>query len=232
MNQIITQTNQDLGIRQAKFYTFNGEVPVEMLNFIDVLNTALDLPALNNDQVMLLAKFVMYEFSTLTISEIEKAVFMAKAGKFHGCNSSDYNKLGIDFMGRVLHAYIKNKKNNNLIKEPVKKEEELFCDINDPKKAYEFIKNIYEKEGKEPFIANWNHAFFYMEKEGKIKLSNDEKNIFAENLHYEMKDEAEKLRKMRDNKHHHLREILKSKILFKIECRKRLVKIYFEGKSK
>jgi len=229
MNQIITQTSKDLGIRQAKFYTFQGEVPVQMLNFIDVLNTVLDLPSLNDDQVMLLAKFVMYEFSTLTILEIEKAVFMAKAGKFEGCNSSDYNKLGIDFLGRVLKAYSDEKKKQELIKQPMIEDKKNYCCIDEPKEVYELFVEMYKDKSSLKF-GNWNYAFYYMERNGIINLDIDEKKTFFETVYYDIKDEINENRKKRKNSDILIR-IISDRNLLAAECRKRLVQKHFDNQG-
>ncbi len=232
MQEIAKQQPEDLGIRETKFYSFRGEVPPDFLNFFDQINTALDLPPLEEAQVMLLAKFVMYEFATFTMADIEDAIFKAKAGKLE-CNAADYNKLSIDFIGRILNAYKDFKNKNNLIVLKDKSEEANRIEYtpNEGKQSYEFIKKCYDDNGEEPRIANWNTAFRYMEDEKMIILDNDEKSMFMENVRADIYDEMMFV-KAKGKSISHFKKTLSTKSLMKYECRKKMVITHFEGNKK
>jgi len=229
MSQIARQTKQELGINEQKFYVWRGINPPEFLNFIDKINAVLDLPALEEDQVLLIAQFIKYEFCTLTMAEVQDAIFKAKAGKLE-CNSSDYNKLSIDFLGRILKAYTEYKAKKHLVnKLETNKVKELTYTPDEGKSSYEFIKDVYEKDSKEPIIANWGIAFKYMELEGMIVMDNEEKAMIKDMLIYEINQEIAELRKNRKN-YKHLAESLNKPDLIKYECRKKMVKTHFEAK--
>jgi hypothetical protein len=232
MGQIAKQVANEVGHRETKFYKFKGEVPVDLLKFIDQINTALDLPPLEEPQVMLMAKFVMYEFATMTMAEMEDAIFKAKAGKLN-CNAADYNKLSIDFLGRILGAYKEFKEKNNLIvlANELEATNRLEYTPDLGKKSVEFIESVYEKDGKEPYIANWTSAFKHLEETGVIVLSNDEKAMFLDNVRYEIMEEIELSKKARKVVTG-LQNTLSDPKLMKYECHKRLVKKHFEGKIK
>ncbi len=228
MKPILKQTETEVGINKTKFYKFKGEVPNEFFNFIDMMNTALDLPQLEETQIMLIAKFIMYEFTTLTMKDIENAIFKAKAGKLD-CNPADYNKLSIDFIGRILSSYQEYKKKETLKVKLEQEKEVLKIEYtpDDEKEAYLFLKSIYEK-GEEPFIANWNLAFKFMEENNIINLSNDEKQIFFEMTIEELKEEIRELKVQKKN-YTTLKNILNDVNLLKQECRKRIIKKHFKN---
>lgn len=254
-NEIVMLEKNEYGIkisqsREVKFYTFKGIPPVDLLRWIDDLNLIMDFAPLSDEQVFVIAKFIMYEFSTLRICDIEEAIFKSKAGKLK-CNPKDYGKLSIDYFGRILSAYILERDHQNTIKEvPEDFNKKLtYYPVDAPKVAYEFIKKCYEVDKKEPYIAYWEFAFFYMEKNGIIKFEDGEKEMFASNVYYELKEVAEskKVKKveLKDEKINvrnvlHIKadekeiesaaKIIKSKKLFQYECRKRMVKLYFESK--
>jgi hypothetical protein len=229
MKPILKQTEAEVGIIEKKFYKFQGQVPADMFNFIDRINAALDLPQLEESQVMLLAKFIIYEFSTLTMQDIEQAIFKAKAGKLD-CNPADYNKLSIDFIGRILSSYTEYKRKQTLVKQAkeveAKEHLKLEYTVNEGKQSFDFIKSVYEK-GEEPYIADWCSAFRYMEDEGLINLTNDEKAMFLDLVIEELNEEIKKMKVQRKNPNH-LKNLLASKEKIKNECRKRLVIKYFE----
>ena len=228
MKPILKQTETEVGINNIKFYKFSGEVPNEFFNFIDMINTALDLPQLEETQIMLIAKFIMYEFTTLTMKDIENAIFKAKAGKLD-CNPADYNKLSIDFIGRVLNSYQEYKKKEQLKIKLEQEKEPLKIEYtpDDEKEAYLFLKGIYDK-GQEPFIANWNLAFKFMEENNLINLSNDEKQIFFEMTIEDLKAEMQEL-KVKKKNIHRLKSLLNDKELIKQECRKRIIIKHFKN---
>lgn len=231
MNEITKKPESVPGIRIEQFYTWKGVIPKELLVFIDKINLALDLPPLDEEQVLLLARFIMYEFATLTIQEVEDAIFKAKSGKLD-CNPADYNKLSIDFMGRILSAYKEYKAKHKLIVDKTiqdKAPKQLPYSTYEGESAYEFIKGIYEG-GKEPFIANWSMAFKYMEEKGILKYNNEEKEEFKQKFILEIQSEIKDRR--RNNKNYSdLAKTLENDNYLKYECRKRIIKLYFESQT-
>lgn len=230
MKPILKPTETEVGIIEKKFYKFKGQVPSDMFNFIDRINAALDLPKLEENQVMLLAKFIIYEFATLSMLDIEKAIFKAKAGKLD-CNPADYNKLSIDFIGRILSCYTEYKRKQTIIEQAkeveAKENLKLEYNVDEGKQSFEFIKSCFDKK-EEPFIADYCSAFKFMEDEGLINLTNDEKAMFLDLVIEELNEEIRKMKVQRKNPNH-LKNLLASKEKIKNECRKRLVIKYFEN---
>ena len=103
-NQLSKQPSNVVGT--IKFKDFSPENPhTELLRFLDGLCFKLSLPALEEQQILYIAKFLVQEYKWATMEDIDNAILKAKANKLKGINGADYNKLSIDFLGRILTAY-------------------------------------------------------------------------------------------------------------------------------
>ena len=77
-------------------------------------------------------------------------------------------------------------------------------------------------------FGNWNFAFIYMESKKIIEYSNDEKEMFLEVVVEDLKSQIGFL-KMKGKSPSHISSILNDKKSLKLECRKRIVKLFFEN---
>lgn len=235
-NQLSKRQTEEVGT--LKFKDFTEENPAtELLRFIDGLCFKLSLPPLEEGQVIYIAKFLVSEFKWATMEDIDNAILKAKAGKLKGLNSSDYNKLGIDYLGRVLNAYRLYKADlvqSKRVSTPIVPNS-LPYDGNSPQIAFKHIKDVFqsEKGGLNAFpdimLADWTMCYDYLIKEGKmIEQSLEDKIEFAEMVREDLKQE------LIDNR------VDERSIAFKVkmdkaiskysvasECIRRLVKAWF-----
>ena len=97
------------------------------------------------------------------------------------------------------------------------------------KQNFEIIDNWVKEKGEVPLFANWSEAFLHMERVKLIEMDNDAKQMFLDNVTFELEEEKKKLRLERSN-YGHISNMLESKVLLKKECRKRFIIKYYENK--
>ena len=235
-NQLSKPQRDELGTK--KFKDFPEDNPAtELLRFIDGLCFKLSLPPLEEGQVIYIAKFLVKEYKWATLEDIDEAILKAKSGKLKGLNSSDYNKLSIDYLGRVLNAY-------RLYKADLVQSKRVTAEVapnalpyneNNPYIAFKHIKEVFESEkgGVNQFpdimLADWTECYNYLIKEGKmIEQSLEDKIEFAEMVREDLKQE------LIDNRTDERSIAFKvkmdkaiSKYSVAAECIRRLVKAYF-----
>ena len=180
--------------------------------------------------------FVSTYFQKLNLSDIRAAFGLYSANKLtFMVNGKKQTTVGhfqsFDnvFIGAVLNAYTDYSNYENQIKSMkiIEEEKEKLTSENS-KQSFDMIEGCY-KGGKEPWIANWNFAFKYMEVEKLIEYSNEEKEMFMENVLEELKEERLMLKHQRKDISD-INRVIGTKSKLADECRKRLVKKYFESK--
>tara|TARA_R110000751_G_scaffold206469_1_gene310490 strand:- start:3879 stop:4616 length:738 start_codon:yes stop_codon:yes gene_type:complete len=236
-NQLSKSQSKEVGI--VKFKDFNEENPqTQLLQFIDGLCFKLSLPPLEEQQVVYIAKFLVKEFKWASMEDIDNAILKAKANKLQGVNGADYNKLSIDFLGRILNAYRTIKGEKTIAKALLEQKDTLTLpyDNNSPIIAYNHIKSVFldEKQGgvnsfPEIMLADWTICYNYLINEGRlIEQSLEDKIEFAEmvkeDILFELKekraDESSFLWKVKMEKGI-------SKYAVALECVKRITKGWF-----
>jgi len=235
-NQLSKQQSNEVGI--TKFKDFTEENPhAELLRFIDGLCFKLSLPPLEEGQVIYIAKFLVKEFKWATMEDIDNAILKAKAGKLKQLNSSDYNKLSIDYLGRVLTAYRTYKAENKLIActNTESNTKALPDNGNEPVVAYNHIKAIFldKKGGEYQFpdimLADWTICYHYLIETGKmIEQSLEDKVEFAEIVREDLLEELKENRIDTNALAYKIKtEKATNKYAVASECIRRLVRAWF-----
>lgn len=123
---------------------------------------------------MVIVDLIQTEFNFLSPEEIGRAFKMNASGKYWEIIEA-YQTFSPIYVGKILTAYKEWKRKENAkpkLLEPLKQLPEAKID---PKKSFDFIKNVWINEGKMPIIANWKIAFDYAENKGLIKLTDKQK---------------------------------------------------------
>lgn len=210
------------------------EAPEEKLNealAYAIMIIGFNLDNLDKAQMVILKDFLRSSFPMFKIDNFKEAFRLGAAGKL-SVSLKHYNSFSAVYISDVLNAYSKHEQTQNLLPKPAdnkaldynKKE---FSDYEN-KKAYDFIVGICKKENKIPRIANWVEAYFYMEKTKLIDMDNDAKEMFMENVIYDIKAEIRQ-RKHDNIDSRNLKNTLDFKGLLKAECRKQMVIQHFKN---
>lgn len=139
-----------------------------------------------------------------------------------------YDNFSLAYIGQVIQAAKEHRRKSNIIPKP-DESKALPEPESDPKRSFDFIKKVWDEEGKLPIIGNWKSAFEYAENEGIISLSDEEKNDIKSQVESEVKSSIANARsKMED---YRKLEIDLRPMNVKIACRKRALKDYFENKT-
>ena len=235
-NQLSKQQKTEVGI--IKFKDFSPENPhTELLRFLDGLCFKLSLPALEEQQILYIAKFLVQEYKWATMEDIDNAILKAKANKLKGINGADYNKLSIDFLGRVLTAYRPIKGEISLSKQRSTETDVkgLEYDRNSPLVAYKHIKDVFQSESgginqfPDIMLADWTICYNYLIKEGKMIEQNlDDKIEFAEMVREDILADMREKRTSQNSIAYKIQtEKETSKYAVAYECIKRLTKGWF-----
>lgn len=118
-------------------------------------------------------EFLVSQFGNMYLSEYKEA-FECYAAKKLEFQSEAYNNLSPKFIGNVLASWKEWRRKENL-KVPLIGKETLKLEnkqdpIHEQKRAFEFIKEVYNKDGNPPLMANYSEAFKHCEREGLIKM--------------------------------------------------------------
>lgn len=166
------------------------------------------------------------EYKSLTEQDVAIAFKLNATGKYWK-PVEGYQNFSAIFVGKVLSHYKEWKRKQNTIKK-IETLKELPEPKSDPKRAFEFICKVWDEEGKLPRIANWKTAFEYAEKEGLIKMSDEEKREAFK------KKQAEVQRKINDTRgkleDYRKLEFDLQPLNVKTECRKDAIINYLKEK--
>lgn len=187
-------------------------------------------------QVGIIHEFLVNKFPDFGTDEITDALEMAASKQFE-IDSEHYQSFNIVYLGKILDAY-RTYRTEELRKERIAKEgeERKADDIADEKRqpnavfeyqklSYDCIVEDIQKKKRLPIGACWEEAYLYLENIGKIVLTNEEKEMYLENVKVSLRTEY------MDDKSG-LKRILGSKILFKRACRTQYLKQYLRNNFK
>lgn len=133
---------------------------------------------LDNEDYELIKLVLKQTFSHLEIKFINNGFVHYAAGKLG--ELEHYGTFSPKFVGLIIKAYKELNRVNRTIKQlkPIEVAKQLENKVNpleENKRAFDFIKRVFEKDNELPTIANWAQAFRHAEMEGLIILSKQEK---------------------------------------------------------
>lgn len=209
MNKLSKQTQTEVGINKVVELNKDYSAKVRQIkntninairDFVDGLTALLTLPPFPREEpINMIVDFICHEFQDYTIEEMKLAFYKAKSRKME-CNVEHYNKLDIDYVGKVLQAYRKLRESEIKLVAAKERGKKKIAPINDdPKVAYNQLKKIYQDENN-PMIrlglvlGNWNDAFSYAEEQGLIEITDEEKRDYFKTLKITLEEERRELR--------------------------------------
>jgi len=182
---------------------------------------------------------IQSEHGNYKVDNFNQAFIKHSSGKFVISNKEGNNKpygdLSALFVCQVLNGFTEFLRRANMNRpkrievskqiEPVK-EDPLVVQ----KKAFDFIDSEFNKNGKCEKGANWSDAFEYMQREGFIVLTKDEKQMFKDNVVEDIKHEI-KQNKLVGKMISSLDMALNDDGVLKYQCRKRLIIKHYENSN-
>ena len=213
-------------IRDKKIVYPEFKVELQTICYGIGIRTALDSHDLDS-----IFNFISRNFGGLTLKEVILA-FDLYSGQKLFFTESHFNSFDLTFIGKVLKSYSVYKINQKSIK-PM--ESEGTKQLTRPKMTkeenalqwYEWMESEVAK-GKVPLMADFSAIFWHMEKHGIINLSDDEKEMFLDNVRQEIKDMILKLKAERKDYDIWSKKLIDYRKL-KLECRKRIVLNHYEN---
>jgi len=187
--------------------------------------------ALSRFEQGIVFNFIHGQFGMLTLEQIVDAFTLYSANNLQ-FTTSHFGKFDNKFIGDVLSSYLKHLQNleskNKIYKaEPIVRQK---YSPEEGKKSFEFIKSVFKKDGKPPFIASWSFAFKWMEDQKIIVLENFEKEAIKNSVINQMKHEV-KDRRSRGKEVSKLLQSIETGRGVKYECHKKCVIDYFEEEN-
>lgn len=152
----------------------------------------------------LILPFIKSSYPNLELSEFNNA-FIVYARQELDFKEKPFDLFSCPFIGSIISSYGKYTQNKrNVLKSKENGVKALLpeADIDYGKENFNFIKDVFLREGKEPMTADWGSAYKYAEKIGLIK--NEEKYIEKEleRIKNTNQDKAKRARIMKENYHH------------------------------
>lgn len=172
----------------------------EISNIESLIKTCAKLAGIRNeleaDDYLVIQLVLKEEYPNLSADFLRNAFVKYGSGKLG--EFEHYGSFTTLFLGKVINAYKENLRKENLKPkvQPIEKQIEGPIEDLTGERAFNFIKNIYEKEGKAPIFANWNKAFYYAEKEGLINLTDEDKLKLKEKVKRELRNEYKNKRNL------------------------------------
>jgi len=189
---------------------------------------------------VLIRQTLQAEFSAMLVVDFNSAFIKHCAGKFVISEKPDNNKpygdLSCLFICDVLKAF-KIYKAKEIAKPqlvaPIEKQLPMTAATKEDlqKQHYEIINNWFDKHGEVPLLANWGEAFVYMWKSKIITIDPDEVEMFKDLVIFNLQSEIKKLKVSRAN-YGHLKNIISTPVLLRMECRKQFIIKYYNQKTK
>ena len=183
----------------------------------------------------LIRQTLQAEYSNLLVEKFNNAFIKHTAGRFMISDKQEGNKpygdLSAQFVCQVIKFY-----NEYLAKENAKpKLIEVEKQIEHKDISVEdhriFVEKFIKEKGKLPEYADWNNLYLHLEKLGEFKITVEEKEMYVENVRCDIEEKIVVFKSLHKDTSP-LKDILKDSKLFKIECRKRYIIKYYEGKIK
>lgn len=181
----------------------------------------------------LIRQTLQAEYGNMFVNDFNNAFIKHCAGRFMISKEAEGNKpygdLNCLFVCDVLKGYKIWLQAENRKPKPIEPAKQLEMPKENKRDAYEFIKKVVQERGKLPIIANWSDAYLYMEQNGIINISTEDKVLFSEIVKEDIKEELRKLKRDNSNGYRELKRITESKNLYAAELRKRYLYKYFEN---
>lgn len=170
---------------------------------------------------------ILTEFKSLKPESIAKAFKMNASGKYWATIEA-YQTFSPIYVGKVLSMFKEWQRKENMKVKLIEPAKQLEAPKEDFAKHFDYVKREYKEKGILP-PANWSGLYLWMEDEGMIKLSNDEKK----NIYNQVKSEAEaeiKNRRMQLQSYSDLLVNLNESNL-KVAARKKAIENYLKDQS-
>jgi len=182
--------------------------------------------ALSRFEQGIVFNFIQGQFGGLTLENIVEAFTLYSANKLD-FKTSHFGKFDNKFIGDVLHSYsvevAKKQTRTKVNPEPVKR---IKYSPEVGEESFEFIKSVFEKDKKPPFIASWTFAFNWMWSQKIIVLEDFEieaiKNTVKNDAKVQMKQ-----RRLQGKDTSKLMSMIQNGDGLKFECHKKCVIDYF-----
>jgi hypothetical protein len=225
--ETITRHKNGIKIRDFKAQNFK-ELEVWILTLSNLIGVKISP---SKEQIQLIVKVVKTGFKDFSREEMGYAFELALA-KVLEVDTKHYQALTPDYVTDVLAAYRKHRNKSLYEEEKRKKAEEadkvLVRSEKYDQEMHEGFLKIIKQTNKMPIAWDWTAVFKYMEFVGDIRMSKEDKEMFADTVKAEMEEAARGLRitEGKDASNKALSE-LNNKDFFSNECRKRYLKIHF-----
>jgi hypothetical protein len=187
---------------------------------------------------VLIRQTLQSEFAAMLVVDFNNAFIKHCSGKFMISKEAEGNKpygdLSCLFICDVLKGF-KVYKAKEIAKPqlvaPIEKQLPMSKETIEKtqEKHFHVINDWHKQNGEVPLIANWSEAFLHMERIELIKVDYDEKQMFLENVVFDLNSERKRLKHEGSN-YGHITNMLDSKVLLKKEARKRFIIKYYENK--
>ena len=180
--------------------------------------------------------FLKRNFKLLNLTDLLKAfdLFSGQELEFSDPKFGHYGSFDLVFIGKVLKAYQKWK-----IKEALKPKKVVALNTDrqievstktkeeNAKEWFEHVDKEIKTTSSDFILADWDAIYWHMEKEKIIKLDKEEKEMFLENVRFDIQEEM-KHRKLERKNINNQERMLSSEGSLKRECRKRIVIKHFD----
>lgn len=184
---------------------------------------------LSKDDYLVVGLMLKEEFGHLKSSYLKEAFIKYAAGKLG--SFEHYNSFTTKFVSQVINSYKEYRAKQNTQKriEPgMQIEERKETPREAAERAWNFLDECY-RDNEEVMFANWSGAYKWGEHIGEIKLSKEEKIRVMQQVKANV-DKQKKQSRARGEKFSQLINLLSTETGLKIECRKIILKEYFEKK--
>lgn len=222
--KIITYHKNFLKIKE-----FGGVQWEELGKRIDVMSMGIQKEPIPAPRMVLIIDILKNKFSDFGINEIIEAFSMAFAREIEV--DKTYGNLTVEWIASVLAAYRKYRNKHIALfekekdkEESIKNEEMVYTD-----EAYYISLLKYIKEEKQiPETWQYDAVFRYLEDSGEVKINNDEKQMYADNIKADLQEEKDAA--LDKKEHAGIGSILDNPDKFKKECRRRFCINHFKNK--
>lgn len=173
----------------------------------------------------ILIDFLKTKFGNFNEEEFIEAFKLYAAGELN-FKEAVYNNFSPFFVGKILNSY-KDYKAKEAAKPKLFKEKTL---LPEPEyvheKQLELLKEFIKDETKKP--PDWSKMYEYLENKGVFSFTDEQKQVLGGSIRNELKD---CIREAKNKKKQTViyEVLLSSKMLFKVECRKRIILKHFKN---
>ena len=184
-------------------------------------------------QLKIITDFIKGNYPHLKLNEIKEAFDCGVKGLLTAemKHFQSFDSMYVVSIIKAYKEYLQKENAKPKLAAPIEKQLQMTKESKEDfqRNNFETINDWFKEHGEVPMFANWNEAFLHMERVDLIKVSHDEKQMFLDNMLYDLKQEIRQLRISGSN-YGHLSKILEKKGLLKMEARKRFIIKYYENK--